>query len=77
MNFEQALTAIKEGKAVTRSGWNGKGLSVKMQVPDEHSKMKRPYLYMIPVEGTLVPWIPSQTDIFGEDWSIFDEYVGQ
>ncbi len=70
MNFQSALEALKAGSAVTRPGWNGKGLSVKVQVPDEHSKMKRPYLYMIPPEGTLVPWLPSQTDLFAEDWTI-------
>ncbi len=73
MTFQEALTALKEGKSVTREGWNGKGLAAKMQVPDENSKMKRPYLYMIPPEGTLVPWLPSQTDLFGEDWSVVTE----
>ena len=31
MNFGQALKALKEGKKVTRSGWNGKGLFVVYQ----------------------------------------------
>lgn len=26
MNFGQAIQALKEGKQVTRSGWNGKGM---------------------------------------------------
>jgi hypothetical protein len=39
-----------------------------MQVPDEHSKMKRPYLYMSPVDGDLVPWVASQSDLLAEDW---------
>lgn len=72
MDFSQALHAIKYGKKLTRTGWNGKGLFVTMQVPDEHSKMKRPYLFMNPPEGTLVPWLPSQTDIFGEDWHVVE-----
>lgn len=26
MNFGQAIEALKEGKSVSRSGWNGKGM---------------------------------------------------
>ena len=31
MNFGQALEALKEGKKVTREGWNGKGMFVVRQ----------------------------------------------
>jgi hypothetical protein len=34
-NFGEALAALKEGKRVSREGWNGKGLFVFMQVPAE------------------------------------------
>ena len=33
MSFGKAIKALKEGKRVQRSGWNGKGLFVFMQVP--------------------------------------------
>ena len=33
MNIGEAISALKEGKMVRRSGWNGKGLFVFMQVP--------------------------------------------
>ena len=33
MNFGQAIEALKEGKAVQRASWNGKGLFVIKQVP--------------------------------------------
>ena len=29
-----------------RQGWNGKGVFIKLQVPDEHSKMTSPYIYI-------------------------------
>ena len=32
MNFGQAIEALKEGKAIQRAGWNGKGLFVIKQV---------------------------------------------
>lgn len=41
---------------------------LELQVPDEHSKMTLPYIYMKTVTGDLVPWIASQTDILSEDW---------
>jgi len=31
MNFGQALDALKEGKRVSRSGWNGKGMWLAIQ----------------------------------------------
>jgi hypothetical protein len=33
--FGQAIEAMKQGKLVSRDGWNGKGLFVFMQVPSE------------------------------------------
>lgn len=33
MNFGQALQALKEGKLVSRSGWNGKGMFIVKQIP--------------------------------------------
>lgn len=69
MDFGQALTALKTGSKATREGWNGKGMYIELQVPDEHSKMRRPYLFMSPVDGALVPWVASQSDLLAEDWT--------
>ena len=33
LNFGEAIEALKKGKRVQRTGWNGKGLFVFMQVP--------------------------------------------
>lgn len=63
-----AIQLMKEGKKVTRAGWNGAGQFLKLQVPDEHSKMRKPYVYISPVDGELVPWLASQTDLLAEDW---------
>lgn len=68
MTFSTALEALKSGESVARSGWNGKGMWLALQVPDEHSKMTLPYIYIRTVAGDLVPWLASQTDILGEDW---------
>jgi len=55
---------------ISRSGWNGKGMWLKLQTPDKYSKMSLPYIYMKTADGNLVPWLASQTDILAEDWSI-------
>jgi hypothetical protein len=68
MNFGEALTELKDGVRVAREGWNGKDMFVELQVPDEHSKMRRPYLFMKPVDGDLVPWVASQSDLLADDW---------
>lgn len=73
MNFSDALTELKNGRKVTRAGWNGQGMFIKLQKPDENSKMLRPYLYMSPVDSELVPWVASQSDILADDWQIVAE----
>lgn len=85
MTFSTALKAIEEGKKVSRSGWNGKGMFVFL-VPGSVFKVNRPPLLGIYPEGTeiryhghidmkiadnmIVPWVASKTDILAEDWGI-------
>lgn len=68
VGFSEALVGLKEGKKIARSGWNGAGQYLEMQVPDENSKMKRPYIFISPVDGNLVPWTASQSDLLATDW---------
>ncbi|MFS0817093.1 DUF2829 domain-containing protein [Lysinibacillus sp. 1P01SD] len=81
MNFGQAIEALKDGKKVARKGWNGKGIFIELQVPDTHSKMTHPYIF-IDTTGlqtdnanapkSRVPWLASQTDMLSEDWDIVE-----
>lgn len=73
MNFGQAIELLKKGELVSREGWNGKGMWLGLQVPDAHSKMGLPYIYMKTVTGQLVPWLASQTDVLAEDWTIVNK----
>ena len=81
MNFGQAIEALKKGARVYRSGWNGKGMylyyvpegnyparteSIKLEYPDKVPY--REYIAMRTADGTVVPWLASQTDILAEDW---------
>ncbi len=68
--FGQALEMLKSGLRCARHGWNGKGMYVELQRPDAHSKMTLPYLFTRTVQGDLVPWLASQTDILAEDWTV-------
>lgn len=54
----------------SRRGWNGPGQFIELQIPDEHSKMTLPYIFITTVQGDRVPWLPSQTDLLARDWYI-------
>lgn len=69
-DFGWAINQLKAGNKVARAGWNGKGMFLGLQTPDEHSKMGLPYIYMSTVTGQLVPWLASQTDVLSEDWEL-------
>ena len=70
MEIGQAVQALREGRRVIRAGWNGKEQFLMLQVPDAHSKMSLPYVYIRTVQGDLVPWICSQTDLLAQDWQV-------
>lgn len=77
MNFGEALLALESGSRVRRRGWNGKGMWLSRQNPDEHSKMTLPYIYIeypeghpAYPEGSRVPWLASQTDMLAKDWEL-------
>lgn len=68
ISFGEAIKVLKRGGKVCRIGWNGKNMWLKLQIPDEHSKMTLPYIYMFTAQKDLVPWLASQSDILAEDW---------
>ena len=77
MPFGIAVEAMRKGCKVMRRGWNAGGMHLEIQVPDKHSKMTHPYLFItVPDCGEgerLLPWQPAQVDIFAEDWQIVNE----
>lgn len=68
----EAIEVMKRGARVARKGWNGKGMWLALQVPDQHSKMTEPYVYMRTATGGLIPWLCSQADLLACDWIIVD-----
>lgn len=70
MNFSDALVELKNGKGLTRAAW-GEGGVVRLQTPDENSKMTGKYLY---IEGRVTqPFTPGQDSILADDWQIVAE----
>lgn len=67
-DFGWALSLLREGKKVSRSGWNGSNMWLQLQRPDADSKMTRPYIYIFTADAQLVPWVASQSDLLAEDW---------
>lgn len=72
LTFGLAVEALKKGYIVQRKGWNGKNMWLQLQVPDSHSKMTLPYIYMCTVQGDFIPWLASQADMLAEDWCIVE-----
>lgn len=88
LNFSQALHLIKTGRRVARQGWNGKGMFLFL-VPGSTFKVNRPpllgiypegteinyhaHIDMKTADGTIVPWLASQSDLLGEDWVLLED----
>lgn len=85
MNFEEALAALKDGKRVARTGWNGKGMFLflvagsnfrvnrepLLSIMGEGAEVTyRPHIDMRTADGSVCVWTASQTDILANDWGI-------
>lgn len=84
-SFSWALDEIKAGRKLAREGWNGKNMFI-FHVPGSRFEVNRPpllgiyphgtvinyhaHIDMRTADGTIVPWLASQTDILAEDWGI-------
>ncbi|MFP3556403.1 DUF2829 domain-containing protein [Paraburkholderia sp. SIMBA_049] len=85
MNFGQAIEQMKQGEAVAREGWNGKGMFVYLvpaaAYPAQTGVAKAffgegarvpygAYFALKGANGTVNTWVPSITDCLAEDWEI-------
>ncbi len=85
MDFGCALHELKIGSCVAREGWNGKGMFLFL-VPGSNFLVNRapllgiypegtpinylPHIDMRTADGSIVPWLASQTDLLAEDWIV-------
>ena len=85
--FGTALQEAKEGKRISRKGWNGKGQYVfiadgvefhtEADISEFHGSADgvyvAPMLVLRTAQGNLQPgWLASQSDMLAEDWYIVD-----
>ena len=82
MDFSDALKCLKRGERVSRSGWNGMGMSIYL-IPEgwTHSRASNspiteiagpnlPFVAMHTADKYVVPWLCSQTDMLADDWGV-------
>jgi hypothetical protein len=83
MDFSDALKELRNGKALRRKGWNAANQYVYLvpqaSYPAQTDVAKAefgdsvpygPYLAIKTVQGTVVPWLASQTDLLNDDWEV-------
>ena len=76
---------MKDGKKVCRSGWNGKGMFLYIVPANTYNTVTEiakeefgdtveygAYIAMKTVQGNVVPWLASQTDMLANDWEMID-----
>jgi hypothetical protein len=69
MNIGEAITQLKNGKTGMRLPKWQPDVTIRLQTPDEHSKMTAPYLYANSRFGN-VPWCNTQIELLSEEWEI-------
>lgn len=87
MSFSTALELIRLGHKVARAGWNGKGMFLFLVSGSTFVVNRPPLLGIYPegtqinyhshidmktADGTIVPWLASQTDLLSDDWGVVD-----
>lgn len=85
-SFGVAIALLKCGHLkLARKGWNGKGMFLYYVPPGEYTTRTQiavdtfgdkvaygAYVAMKTADGTVVPWLASQTDLLAEDWEIVE-----
>ena len=87
MDFGDAVRNLKAGKLVARSGWNGKNMFLFLVKGSTFTVNREPLLSILgegtevqyhahvdmkTAQGTVVPWLCSQTDLLAEDWGVVE-----
>ena len=84
MNFCEAITAMKDGKRVQRSGWNGKNQYIELAsnisytnpkgevVNANHDAIGNQAVAFVGTFGVQLGWLASQADMLANDWNIVE-----
>lgn len=68
MTFGKAIKEMQNGGGVRLPGWSDE-VHIRIQVPDDNSKMTAPYFYVTSRFG-LVPWIPTMVEMLSMEWEM-------
>lgn len=83
IGFGDALAVLRDGGKVARRGWNGKDMYLYLvtggtfivnrppltrHIGLGESATYRDHIDMRTVDGSLVPWVASQSDLLAWDW---------
>lgn len=70
--FENVLFKAKHnGSRIRRTGWNGKDQYV--EAGQQQGNITEPFLVLHNQQGGVVPWVPSQGDLYANDWEIMED----
>jgi len=68
MNFGNAFEEAKSGNGMRLPFWSS-DVIIRVQYPDDNSKMTAPYLYVESRFGK-VPWKETMIELFSEEWVV-------
>ena len=84
MNFGKAINLLKEGKKVSRKGWNGKNQYIELAtnisyknadgeiININHKTMGNKAIAFIGTSGVQIGWLASQSDMLSDDWELIE-----
>ena len=82
MTYGEAIIAVKQGKRISRTGWNGKNQYVELAtdisyrnaageiVNANHDAIGNCALAFVGTSGVQLGWLASQSDMLAEDWQV-------
>ena len=84
MNFGKAIDLLKEGKKVSRKGWNGKNQYIELAtnisyknvdgeiININHKTIGNKAIAFVGTSGVQIGWLASQSDMLSDDWELID-----
>lgn len=87
MTFGTAIAAVRNGKRIQRTGWNGKNQYVELAtcisyvnadyevVNVEHANIGSQALAFVGTSGVQIGWLASQSDMLADDWQLVEKGV--
>lgn len=85
MGFNEAIQQLKNGKKISRSGWNGKKQCVCLATMERavlsdgtillnplHNEIGANFLMFVGTSGYQCGWLASQADMLADDWGVVE-----